>query len=308
MIQSKRGTMTLPPPLRDQLTAILGGPIEHLNAVFGGDINQAAHITCNGTAYFVKWHYKAPPLMFPAEAHGLRLMAETHEIRVPAVIAQGDETDDCPAFLALEWIELGNKRGAGRDTMTQFGEQLAAMHRHHADQHGLDQDNFIGRLPQPNTQTGSWAEFYRDQRIGYQMAIARQLGRLPKHREDLLTRLMDRLPDLLAADQNSNGIPASLIHGDLWGGNYVVDREGNAVLIDPAVCYGHREMDLAMSELFGGFSSQFYAAYRAAYPAPGYDDRRALYQLYYIIVHLNHFGESYGGRVDSLAAHYVGRR
>jgi fructosamine-3-kinase len=299
--------MALPPSLSDQLAATLGGPIEHTRTVHGGDINQAAHITCNGSSYFVKWHAKAPPRMFPAEAHGLRLMAATGEIRVPAVIAQGDETGGCPAFLVLEWIDLGNKRGTGRDTMAQFGEQLAAMHRHHADQYGLDQDNFIGRLPQPNTQTDSWAAFYRDHRIGYQMEIARKLGRLPKRRENLLTRLMDRLPDLLDDDHGSNDIPASLIHGDLWGGNYLVDAAGSAVLIDPAVCYGHREMDLAMSELFGGFSSQFYSAYRAAYPCPGYEDRRALYQLYYIIVHLNHFGESYGGRVDSLAARYVGR-
>ena len=118
-----------------------------------------------------------------------------------------------------------------------------------------------------------------------------------------MVRLMERLPAILG----DGDIPASLIHGDLWGGNYLVDTDGNAVLIDPAVCYGHREMDLAMSELFGGFSARFYDAYRSTWPTPGYDERRALYQLYYILVHLNLFGESYGGRVDALAAHYVGR-
>jgi fructosamine-3-kinase len=295
--------MTLPPALRETLADLLGGPVEHARTIFGGDINQAAQITCNSAAYFVKWHAQAPPRMFPAEAQGLRLMGATDTIRVPAVIAQGDETGDCPAFLVLEWIDIGTKHGAGRDTMTRFGEQLAAMHRHRASLHGLDHDNFIGRLPQPNTQTARWAEFYRDHRIGHQMELARSLGRLPKRREDLLTRLMDRLPDLLDDD-----IPASLMHGDLWGGNYLVDTGGSAVLIDPAVCYGHREMDLAMSELFGGFSKAFYTAYQTAYPTPGYEDRRALYQLYYILVHLNLFGESYGGRVDSLAARYVGQR
>lgn len=294
--------MTLPSALHDRLADILGGPIESARAIYGGDINQAAHITSGGAAYFVKWHFNAPPRMFPAEAHGLRLMAATETVRVPEVIAQGDEDDACPAFLVLEWIETGSKRGARGSTMATFGEELAAMHRHTAPTHGLDQDNFIGRLPQPNRQTARWAEFYRDHRIGHQMAIARRLERLPKRREDLLTRLMDRLPELLADD-----IPAALMHGDLWGGNYLVDAAGRAVVIDPAVCYGHREMDLAMSELFGGFSHDFYRAYGDAYPAPGYEDRRALYQLYYIIVHLNHFGESYGGRVDALAARYVGR-
>ena len=118
------------------------------------------------------------------------------------------------------------------------------------------------------------------------------------------TRLIDRLPELL----DSATILPSLIHGDLWGGNYLVDTNGDAVLIDPAVCYGHREMDLAMSELFGGFSAHFYDAYHAAYPSPGYAERRALYQLYYLLAHLNLFGESYGERADSIAAHYVGRR
>lgn len=292
--------MTLPPALHDRLTDVLGTRIDAARPIFGGDINQAAQITCGTALYFVKWHTQSPPRMFPAEAQGLRLMAATGAIRIPAVIAQGDADDTCPAFLVLEWIETGSKhRGS---TMESFGAQLAAMHRHTAPQHGLDDDNFIGRLPQPNTPAASWAEFYRDQRVGSQMEIARKLGRLPKRREDLLTRLMDRLPDMLADD-----IPASLIHGDLWGGNYLVDTAGNAVLIDPAVCYGHREMDLAMSELFGGFSADFYRAYFAAYPAPGYDERRALYQLYYILAHLNLFGESYGSRVDSLAARYVGR-
>ena len=116
-----------------------------------------------------------------------------------------------------------------------------------------------------------------------------------------MVRLMERLPDLLDDDTLS----PSLIHGDLWGGNYLVNSTGDAVLIDPAVCYAHREMDLAMSELFGGFASSFYHAYFEAYPAPGYDERRALYQLYYILAHLNLFGESYGGRVDAIAAHYA---
>ncbi len=289
----------LPAALARRLEATLGAPITDARALFGGDINQAARVTAGGQTYFVKWNASAPPTMFPTEAYGLRLLASAEALRVPQVIAQGDAEDGAPAFLVLEYIETGRKGGA--DTMERFGEGLAELHRHTAEHFGLDRDNFIGRLPQPNPPTPDWVSFYRDHRIGYQMELARKLGRLPKRREDLLTRLMERMAEFLPADT-----PASLIHGDLWGGNYLVDTRGQAVLIDPAVCYAHREMDLAMSELFGGFSERFYAAYQAAWPAPDYAERRALYQLYYILVHLNLFGESYGGRVDSLAAHYVG--
>ena len=290
----------LPAKLTARLEQMLGAPVAEARALFGGDINQAARFKAGGDTYFVKWNASAPPTMFPTEAHGLRLLAETEALRVPQVVAQGNAEDGAPAFLVLEYIEQGHKGGG--ETMARFGEGLAELHRHTAEHFGLDRDNFIGRLAQPNPQTPDWVTFYRDHRIGYQMELARKLGRLPKRREDLLTRLMERLPELLPDD-----VPASLIHGDLWGGNYLVDAQGRAVLIDPAVCYAHHEMDLAMSELFGGFSARFYDAYQAAWPTPGYADRRALYQLYYILAHLNLFGESYGGRVDSIAAHYVGR-
>lgn len=293
--------MTLPVPLRERLAGLLGTPVEGVRPEYGGDINQAARIEAGGTPYFVKWHQNAPPQMFSAEAHGLRLLAEADAIRVPAVIAWGEAEDSCPAFLLLEYIETGGR--ATWQTMEHFGAALAELHRHTAPRFGLDRDNFIGRLPQPNTPAQSWAAFYAEQRIGFQMALARRNGRLPPRREKLLTRLIERLPDLL----DDEAIVPSLIHGDLWGGNYLVDAQGQAVLIDPAVCYAHREMDLAMSELFGGYPPRFYEAYFAAYPAPGYPERRALYQLYYILAHLNLFGESYGGRVDAIAAHYVGQ-
>jgi fructosamine-3-kinase len=295
--------MALPAVLSAALAGSLGAPVELSQPVYGGDINQAARFVAGGQPYFVKWSPGAPSTMFPAEAHGLRLLASAHTIRVPKVIVQGDAEGNCPAFLVLEWIETGSTRSDG--VMERFGTALADLHRHTAPLHGLDRDNFIGRLPQPNVQSPSWIDFYRNQRIRPQMALARQNGRLPARREDLLTRLMDRLPDWL----DDETMPPSLLHGDLWGGNYLVDDRGQAVLIDPAVYYGHRETDLAMTELFGGFSSRFYEAYEATYPLdPGYAERRDLYQLYYILVHLNLFGEGYGGRVDSIAAHYVGRR
>jgi len=294
--------MMIPAALRDALSDRLGGPVEGGQPVYGGDINHAARFAVNGTRYFVKWSREAPASMFPAEADGLRRLSEAGEIRIPAVIALGEAEGACPAYLALEWIETD---GSATDaTMEDFGARLAALHRHTTSQHGLERDNFIGLLPQRNTPDPAWSAFYRDQRIRPQMEMARQRGLLPKRREDLLTRLIERLPDLL----DDTAIQPALLHGDLWGGNYLVDDQGEAVLIDPAVYYGHREMDVAMTALFGGFSRRFYEAYAATYPLdPGYEDRQPLYQLYYILAHLNLFGESYGGRVDSLAARYVGR-
>jgi fructosamine-3-kinase len=292
--------MALPAALSARLADLRGAPVHNAQSVYGGDINQSARFECGGVPYFVKWNASAPPTMFPTEAHGLGLLDEAKTLRVPAVVEQGDADEACPAFLVLEWIEMGGERG--RQTMDQFGAGLAGLHRCTAEQYGLDRDNFIGRLPQPNTRSGSWVTFYGEQRLGFQMKLARRQGRLPARREDLLTRLIARLPDWLVEGE----IVPSLLHGDLWGGNYLIDQRGAAVLIDPAVCYGHREMDLAMSELFGGFSPRFYDAYFAAYPAPGYPERRLLYQLYYLLAHLNLFGESFGARVDSIAAYYVG--
>ena len=295
--------MAFPATLRAALEELLGGPLIRASEVYGGDINRAAQVETADGRCFVKWSDSAPPNMFSTEAEGLRRLAAADALRVPGVIAQG-KADGGPDFLVLEWIEAGSKYGSNDGVMESFGAGLAALHQRRAEQHGLDHDNFIGRLPQPNQQAADWAGFYLDQRIGCQTKFARQRGRLNARREDLLTRLLERLPDLLAGVD----APPALLHGDLWGGNYLVDDQGRAVLIDPAVYYGHREMDLAMTELFGGFAARFYDAYHAAYPIdPGYRERRELYQLYYILVHLNLFGESYGGRVDSIAARYVRR-
>jgi len=222
----------IPAALRDALSDRLGGPVEGGQPVYGGDINHAARFAVNGTRYFVKWSREAPASMFPAEADGLRRLSEAGEIRIPAVIALGEAEGACPAYLALEWIETD---GSATDaTMEDFGARLAALHRHTTSQHGLERDNFIGLLPQRNTPDPAWSAFYRDQRIRPQMEMARQRGLLPKRREDLLTRLIERLPDLL----DDTAIQPALLHGDLWGGNYLVDDQGEAVLIDPAVYYG----------------------------------------------------------------------
>lgn len=292
--------MILPADVRDALEGQAGVEVAEARAVYGGDINQAAQVTLqDGERLFVKWNQRSPAGMFAAEADGLRVLAGAEAIRVPAVIAVGD---DSPAFLAMEWIEEASGEIDRQAFAARFGRELAALHQVTADQHGLDRDNYIGSLAQPNTPAVSWVEFYRERRIGAQMAIARQLGRLPRAREDALTRLQEWLDVFL----DDAVIPPSLLHGDLWSGNYMVAAGGAPVLVDPAAYYGHREVDLAMTELFGGFPPRFYAAYDEAYPLDGYDQRRLLYQLYPLLVHLNHFGGGYGARVDAIARHYVG--
>ncbi|MBN1963115.1 MAG: fructosamine kinase family protein [Anaerolineae bacterium] len=288
----------IPREVEQALVEALGVPVAEAYPVHGGDINRAACVTLvDGERVFLKWNQTKPPDFFLAEAAGLRELAAPGVIRVPEVLAVGQG----PLFLALEWIEEA-RGGYDRDQFAErFGHELAALHRVTAPLHGLDRDNYIGSTPQPNAQTASWTVFYREQRIGAQMDVARRLGRLPANRENILTRLQARLDDLF----DDAAMRPALLHGDLWGGNYMVAAGGVPVLIDPAVYYGHRETDLAMTELFGGFPARFYAAYREAYPVEGYDSRRALYQLYHVLNHMNLFGGGYGSRADALAGRFL---
>lgn len=275
--------------------------------VSGGDINRAARVElADGTRVLVKYNASAPSGFFAAEAHGLaelkRGIAQAGaRLRVPDVIAHGEAGDDIPAFLALQWLERGE---ASADFGETFGRALAALHRVRAQQFGFAQDNFIGRLPQRNTPTPTWIAFYREQRLLPQIALARHNGLLPAPREKPLMRLIERLDEWIGAS-----VPAlpSLLHGDLWAGNYLVGDPPALTLIDPAVYYGEREVELAFTELFGGFPRRFYDAYHEAWPLDaGYARRKALYQLYPLLVHLNLFGESYGASVDAVCRKYTG--
>jgi fructosamine-3-kinase len=269
---------------------------DSIQSVSGGDINRAARIDVNGARYFIKYKHNAPPRFFEAEAHGLSLLRDAGAIRVPQVIAYSDEHQ--PAYLILEWLERARPSAHFAE---KLGRALAAQHRIRAAVHGLDRDNYIGELPQSNTPMPHWVDFYREQRLLPQIAIARTRGVLPPQRENLLKRLLEKLDELINSD-----IPPSLLHGDLWGGNYLCGVGDEPVIYDPAVYYGNREIELAFTELFGGFPAGFYAAYREVYPLDaGYEHRRALYQLYPLLVHLNLFGEGYGGQVDGVCRRYV---
>jgi len=292
--------MSIPPGLRAALEDQLGTPIVKLQPIGGGDINAAARVETAVGTYFLKWNPQSPAGMFTAEAQGLGVLAQTGILRVPQVIHAAEKSQNLPAHLLLEWLPLSGQKHADL-VGERLGIGLAALHQQTQATHGLDHANFIGRLPQPNPLETSWITFYREQRIRFQMELARQQGYLSAERERLLTKLMDKLPDLLPDAR------PSLLHGDLWGGNYAALSDGTPVIYDPAVYYGHREVEIAFTELFGGFSRRFYEVYNAQYLLdPGYKERKTLYQLYPLLVHLNLFGGSYGAQVDHIARRYVG--
>jgi fructosamine-3-kinase len=225
--------------------------------------------------------------MFEAEARGLRWLAEASAIRIPRVVALSDER---PAYLALELLTPAKRRP---DFDEALGRSLAALHAFGAPSFGLDHDNFIGRLAQSNTAADDWASFYWASRLEPQLRLATDRGLIDGETGSRFNTLRRLLSERVGPEE-----PPSRLHGDLWGGNLHVDETGQPCLIDPAAYGGHREIDLAMMRLFGGFGERVFAAYNDAWPlAPGAGDRVSLYQLYPLMVHVNLFGGSYVGSV-----------
>ena len=228
--------------------------------------------------------------MFEAEVEGLRELALASAIRVPAVIDCGIEGGK--AFIALERLHF---EPATRATETMLGNQLATLHRHTAKRHGWHRDNTIGPTPQHNPWTRDWVEFFRQHRLRFQLDLAARNG-YSGELQTLGLGLADRLPDLFQDYRPE----ASLCHGDLWSGNWGV-ADGVPVIFDPAVYYGDRESDIAMTMLFGGFGRAFYHTYEESWPmAPGHERRLELYQLYHVLNHLNLFGSGYLGQAMKL--------
>jgi fructosamine-3-kinase len=227
--------------------------------------------------------------MFVAEAAGLDAIAATSTLRVPQAIAHGIAGEQ--SYLVLEHLEL-HARGNAR----LLGKQLAALHRCSARQFGFSQDNFIGTTAQANTWKIDWIDFWREQRLGFQLQLAAENGYGGQ-----LQSLGDKLLDALPAFFRGYTPPPSLLHGDLWSGNHAFIADGTPTLFDPAAYYGDRECDLAMTELFGGFPPSFYAAYRAEWPLhEGYEIRRDLYNLYHILNHANLFGGGYVRQAEQM--------
>ena len=278
--------------LAEAVGRALGASVESMRTLSGGDINEAFRASLSdGRGVFVKTNARALRTMFPAEARGLAWLAEPGVIRIPRVLAVSGADDDGPAFLALEMIEPG-PRVRGFDD--ELGRALATLHRSGPATFGLDHDNFIGRLPQSNEPCATWTDFYRARRLEPQLRMADERGLATKGMRRGFDRLFATL-DALVGDPE----PPARLHGDLWGGNLHVDERGHPCLIDPAAYAGHREIDLAMMQLFGGFGPRVFDAYDEAYPLQdGWRDRSPLYQLYFLMVHVNLFGGSYVGSAE----------
>jgi protein-ribulosamine 3-kinase len=286
----------IPPAHARAVEAATGARVLSSRGIGGGDIAQASllELSDGGRAFYKT----ARGGMFEAEARGLRALAAPGVIRLPRVLAVGHD------FLCLEAIEPGRR---GPRFFADFGRALARLHRHSAPHFGFDGDNFIGATPQPNPRApagpGAWAAWYGEHRIGHMTRLLGARGALPRGLARALAALEPRLPALL----DSSDEPPSLLHGDLWGGNFLVDEHGAPVLIDPAVHYGHREHDLAMTRLFGGFTAAFHDAYQAEWPLPsGWRRRVPVYQLYHLLNHALLFGGGYAQQAQRAAEACLG--
>lgn len=281
------------PAVAGELTRLTGLEFspEPAQRVAGGSINRCYRWPTGTGPLFVKVAASAAASMLEAEAAGLAELARARAVRVPRVLACGRA--GASAFLVLEWLEAG---AATEESEQRLGLRLAAQHAVTAPKHGWWRDNTIGSTPQANGVLASWPEFFRERRLRPQLelAVARGFGAL-------LERDGERLLAGVGALLGTHRPHPSLLHGDLWGGNWLTTRDGDPAIFDPAVYYGDRETDLAMTQLFGGFGPGFYQAYAAAAPLPpGAELRRDLYNLYHVLNHANLFGESYARRARAM--------
>jgi fructosamine-3-kinase len=287
--------------------------LDHRHSVSGGCINQGYSISSSSRTYFAKINQASQIAMFEAEALGLQQMRATQTIRVPEPICWGTEGNS--AYIVLEWLDLGSR--GGERAWEEMGRKLAAMHKYTPASppllrvgekanstllrrgFGWDINNTIGSTVQINNWTVNWAEFWAERRIGYQLKLARRRGGHFPQGE----RLLEVIPELLAGHEPQ----PSLVHGDLWGGNAGVTSAGEPVIFDPAAYFGDREVDIAMTELFGGFPTEFYRGYNQVWPLDlGYEKRKTIYNLYHILNHFNLFGGSYASQANQMINRILG--
>ncbi|ULC58885.1 fructosamine kinase family protein [Flaviramulus sp. BrNp1-15] len=277
------------------IETILNKKVTQLISVSGGDISEAFKIETSTKSYFLKVNNTPNALsMFKAEAYGLQLINDTKSIKTPKVIAYYSYQNT--SFLLLEFIE---SKSPSTEDFKKLGHQLAKLHKNTSENFGLNQNNFIGSLPQSNTQHNTWLDFYTSERLLPQLELAKQKNLLTNKECPNEENIKNQLQELFT------NIKPALLHGDLWSGNYLISTSGEPYLIDPAVYYGHFEVDIAMSKLFGGFSNDFYEEYFSNFTInSGTKARIEIYQLYYLLVHLNLFGSSYYSSVSSILKKY----
>lgn len=288
--------------LHQVVESIYGQPvtIQHTRSVGGGSINQTQILTLsNDEKVFLKTNFHPPSNFFEAEAKGLNLLRKAQGgPRIP--IPLGIEPGPNPRFFLLEYVEDSTP---SQGFYQRFAEVLAKMHRNTQESHGLDHDNFIGSTAQINTPEKDGLIFFREHRLRFQQELARKAGKLPSQVDKRLDTLCAKLDALL----DITGEKPALLHGDLWSGNYFqASQDKQPCIFDPAVYYGLRESDLAMTELFGRLPDSFYEAYHEAFPLnPRYEERRDLYNLYHMLNHLNLFGSAYLSSVESIVHRYT---
>lgn len=270
--------------------------LQTIKKIKGGSINEAYYVQTIDAEFFMKFHANSPKDFFKSEATGLRIIKETGTISVPNYLSYSDQPGK--AFLLLDWIE-----GAKTDkTEVILGQKLAELHRCFGRMHGFKNDTYIGLLPQPNELNANWLEYFRTFRLGSQLEQGIQKGLIDGTRRKRMELLMERLNEWVPSF-----VEPSHLHGDLYAGNWIVGPGGEPYIVDPSFLYGDRHFEIAYTELFGGFSNKFYEAYEESYPLrKDYEDVKPIYQLYYLIAHLNLFGETYGKDIDDILNRYVG--
>ncbi len=268
--------------------------IESIQYVGGGCINNTLRVDTESGQYFVKWNESESQDMFDKESKGLEIMRNTGIVSVPTVHQTG--TAEGRHYLIMDFIQSS---APAANFWEALGHGLAHMHQHTSENYGLDHDNYIGRLPQKNTFQSNWIDFFIENRLEVQLGLGIYNNYITKDFAKKFRLLYAQLPGLLTDE------PPALLHGDLWSGNFMVGPDGNPYLIDPAVYYGHREIEIAFTKLFGGFDQAFYHAYEEMLPLqPGFPERSEIYNLYPLLVHVNLFGTSYLNGVERVIKKY----
>ena len=283
----------LPSELRTELEKHFGS--FESRPLSGGSINEVLKISASSGNYCLKWNSASRyPRMFEKEAKGLEILRASCEVKVPTVDHWGETGNT--AYLLLEFI---NSAGSAPNFWRDFGQRLAGLHRHTHEFFGLDHDNYMGSLEQSNRQHTDWCSFFISERLEVQLRYGKNHGLLPSNVIRSVEKVYRRLPEIFPP-----GFP-SLLHGDLWSGNYMNGPSGYVCLIDPAVYYGHREIDIAMTRLFGGFDLEFYESYNDSWPLEkGWESRVDIFNLYPLLVHANLFGESYIGSIERIVKRF----